>query len=517
MESLFCCLLLICIGSSPLVAQTFPEQDIQGFVFRGNALLTNEELQKRIKVFNSGEDLEAVQAALLEAYREAGYHSVQISLPEDADGDGIFQVEIQETPVAPREIPITEISVTGNQHFNKANIRAALPELREDSLVDFEVLAQQLFLANDNPSRQLTLNIFPAELEQKAAKVEIQVTDRNPQYWQATLDNSGTAATGNTRLSLVSQNHNLFNQGHLAALSLSLSPEKIEQVTQIGLFYQAPIPTWGDTISFTASYSDVDSGRIANLFDVSGQGFATGINWLHNLYRSSQEQHSLELGLNYRFFNNEINFIGTNFGVDVAAFPAQVGYKYSFQGEKENLRVGVSYLHNLPGVFDLNDNSTYNLSRVGADSDWDIWLVNGVYQYSWESGWQLKLQGEGQYAGEPLISGEQLGLGGRYSIRGLQEREVSGDNGLRGTIELYSPNFWENHRFLVFTDFGAYSRENSQPGEVKGDTIWSTGLGWRWHYERRLFSAVDLGYVLNGSSFSQAGEVKVHFLLHYSF
>ncbi len=515
--ALFSSLLLTCVGSYPSVAQTFSEPYVQGFVIRGNTLLTNEELQGTIRVSNNGENLEGVQAALLEAYREAGYDFVQISLPEDSDDDGIFQVEIQETSVAQREIPVTEISVTGNQHFDEASIRTALPELQGDRVVDFDTLAQQLFLANDNPSRQLTLNIFPAESKQQAAKVEIQVVDRNPQYWQVSLDNTGTEATGKTRLSLVSQNHNLFNRGHLAALSLTLSPEKIEQVTQIGLFYQAPIPTWGDTISFTASYSDVDSGRIANLFDVSGQGFATGINWLHNLHRTSQERHSLEIGLNYRFFDNDINFIGANLGVDVAAFPAKLGYKYSFQGNKDNLKLGVSYLRNIPGVFDLNNDSTYNLSRVGADANWDIWLVQGVYQYNWDSGWGLKLEGEAQYAGEPLISGEQLGFGGRYSIRGLQEREVTGDNGLRGTVELYSPNIWKTHRFLVFSDFGAYSRENSQPGEVKGDTIWTTGLGWRWRYQNRFFSALDLGYVLNGSSLSQVGGVRVHFLLHYSF
>ena len=516
-RSLFLGVFFIFLGSNPLVAQTFLSQDIKGFVFQGNSLLTNEELQTYIQVFQNSYDLEAIQATLLQAYGEAGYNSVEISLPEDIDGDGIFQIQIRENTIAQKTIPVTEIAVVGNEHFNEASIRAALPELQEDREVDFHVLAQQLFLANDNPSRQLTLNISPAELEQQAAKVEIKVLDRNPQYWQIALDNTGTEETGNTRLSFISQNHNLFNRGHLAALSLTLSPEKIDQVAQIGFFYQVPLPTWGDTLNFTASYSDVDSGRIANFFDVSGQGLATGINWQHNLHRTSQESHSLEIGFNYRFFDNDINFIGANLGVDVASFPLRVGYGYSFQGVKENVQFAVSYLHNIPGIFAANNDSTYNLSRLGADANWDLWLISGAYQYRWGNGWQLRLQGEAQYAGEPLISGEQLGLGGRYSIRGLQEREVRGDNGLRGTIELYSPSIWQGHRFLVFSDFGGYAQEDSQPGEVTGDTIWTTGLGWRWNYGEGLFSAVDVGYVLNGSSFSQSGDVRVHFLVNYSF
>lgn len=103
------------------------------------------------------------------------------------------------------------------------------------------------------------------------------------------------------------------------------------------------------------------------------------------------------------------------------------------------------------------------------------------------------------------------------SIRGLEEREAAGDNALRASIEIYTPVIGNGHRFLAFTDVGQYWREKALPGEPDNDTLWTTGLGWRWNLQNRLNTAVDLGYVLKGSAISNSGDMRVHFSLNYSF
>ncbi len=503
--SAFC---LLALGDSPELLR-FP---IKEFRFQGNTLFSDEELQGILQDYlgedRTLDDLTAVQNDLIETYNNAGYPLVNISLPERLNLKGIFQIKII-------ELKVNSITVTGNQYFSEQGIRIALPELQEGNSPNLNALSQQLFLANDNPSRQLVLNYQQGEAGK--TDVEIQVKDQNPQRWGVRLNNIGTEETGNTRLSLITQNSNIFDRGHLAALSVTISPEKLDKVKQFGFFYQVPIPRWGDTINFSASYSDVDSGRIADIFDVSGQGFATSINWVQHISRTALDRQTLDIGLGYRLFDNTVDFVGRDLGVDVAALPVSIAYQYSTNRGSNAFSTGIRYVRNIPGVVGRNNNQTYTESRVEANADWDLWQINGSYQHTWDSGWLLNLRGESQYAGEPLISGEQFRLGGLHSIRGLQEREVAGDNGILASLEVYTPAIANGHRFLSFTDFGQYWREEALPGEVESDSIWTVGLGWRWNYQNRFNAAVDVGYVLDGALLSNPGDVRVHFSFGYSF
>ncbi len=484
---------------------------IKEFRFQGNTLLSNEILQEKIKEYlgenKTINDLISAQEVLAKAYQDAGYGLVSISLPQRQSLEGIFKIDI-------REVRISQVTITGNKHFSNETIRAALPELEAGKVPNLDQLSRQLFLANDNPSRQLVLNFQPAEPGE--TNVEIKVQDQDPQRWAIRLDNTGNDATGRTRLSLIAQNSNLWERGHLAAFSVTVSPEKLDKVKQFGLFYQFPLPDSGDAINFNAGYSDVNSGRIADIFNVSGQGFVTGLHYVHNLSRTALDRQTLDFGLDYRLFQNNVDFRGINLGVDVAAFPISLGYEYTARRGDAGFSAGLSYVRNIPGVFSRNDDRTYNYSRFGATANWDLVTANLGYQQKFEEGWLFNLQVAGQYAGKPLISGEQFGLGGMRSIRGLEERETAGDNALRSSLEIYTPELGLGNRLLVFTDFGRYWRENTFPGEVVNDNVWTMGLGWRWNWQQ-LNTSVDLGYVLDGSVLSKPGDMRVHFSLQYSF
>jgi len=484
---------------------------IKEFQLQGNTLLSTAELQAQLQIF-LGEnrtlaDLIAAQETLRQAYQAAGYGLVSINLPQRLDLDGIFQIEVV-------EIRLAKITITGNQHFSNETIRAALPELQAGISPNLNILARQLFLANDNSDRQLILDFQSAA--PGTSNVEIKVQDSNPQHWAIRLDNTGTELTGRTRLSLFGQNSNLWARGHLAAFSLTLSPEKFDKVRQFGLFYQAPIPEWGDEINFNASYSDINSGRIADIFNVTGRGYGTGLHLLHNLSRSALERHTLDLGLDYRLFQNNIDFFGINLGTDVAALPISLGYQYTGRWGEENFGFGVNYQRNIPGILGKNDEQTYNNSRLGATVNWSLVEANLSYQRQM-AGWLLNFQIAGQYAGQPLISGEQLGLGGARTIRGLEEREVAGDDGIRASLEIYTPDLGAGDRLLVFTDFGRYWRQNPLPGEVSNDNIWTAGIGWRWNLPNQFNAGVDLGYAIDGATLTKSGDLRLHFNLQYQF
>jgi hemolysin activation/secretion protein len=108
-------------------------------------------------------------------------------------------------------------------------------------------------------------------------------------------------------------------------------------------------------------------------------------------------------------------------------------------------------------------------------------------------------------------------LGGARTIRGLEEREVAGDDGIRASLEIYTPDLGAGDRLLVFTDFGRYWRQNPLPGEVSHDNIWTAGIGWRWNLPNQFNAGVDLGYAIDGATLTKSGDLRLHFNLQYQF
>ena len=56
------------------------------------------------------------------------------------------------------------------------------------------------------------------------------------------------------------------------------------------------------------AFSDVNSGTVANAFDVSGRGEFAGLHWRQHLTPMGAYSHSFEAGLDDRFFDNNVVF-----------------------------------------------------------------------------------------------------------------------------------------------------------------------------------------------------------------
>jgi len=171
---------------------------------------------------------------------------------------------------------------------------------------------------------------------------------------------------------------------------------------------------------------------------------------------------------------------------------------------------------------DRNDDLNYGLARLGADSDWQAWYAGGDARYrrgNWT--WIARLQA--QYADAPLIPGEQFGLGGINSVRGLNERELSGDRGYQASLELWgAPSLSGRLRWLAFLDAGRVVNDRPLPGEVAAESVASAGVGARYTWGERLSARADWGYVLDGAGDSvdgatRDGDDKLHLSLVYRF
>lgn len=124
-----------------------------------------------------------------------------------------------------------------------------------------------------------------------------------------------------------------------------------------------------------------------------------------------------------------------------------------------------------------------------------------------------------------LISGEQFGAGGADSVRGFLEREVANDNGYRGTIEAYSPDFGakisflqsSRARVLAFFDWARVRRYNPQPTDRFFEGISSLGFGTRISSGSNMSLRLDYGVVLNPGGNQGKWEGRIHSSFSYIF
>lgn len=515
-------LLASCLLASPAQAAeppTEPRFDIVRYEVTGNSLLAPSELDGLLAAYTGAgrrfADVETARQALLAAYFERGYTTVQVVVPEQEVSAGVIRLEVQERKVG-------AIALLGATHHDASNIRASLPALVEGTVPNTVALAESLRLANENPSKQTHLLFRPAR---SADEVEAVVRVEDDKPWKAfvSLDNSGNDETGDMRLAIGYQNANLGNRDHIVTLQYITSPEQVSDVTIFGAGYHIPLYGLGDSVDLYAGYSDVNSGSIEGLFNVSGQGSIFGARYTHNFDKTSAYEHKLSAGLDYRAYINNIDYLGQPIGTDVTVHPISLTYSGQWAGRASQAGFYMTAARNLPGG-DKGKDADFAATRAGAEADYALARLGGSVARTLSGDWQLRAGLDTQTTGEPLVPGEQFGLGGHDSVRGFGERVVSGDRGYRAGVEAYTPDLGGktgiNHarlRLLVFVEGGWVERLQPLPGETSEIGIASTGVGLRFGIDKSLSVRLDYGHVLDGGADKEPGDGRLHASAAYVF
>ncbi len=460
------------LAQTPVVRFTVDEYKIEG-----ENPLSQAQTTEALELFTGElEGIEGVFAAtesLQAALRKNGYDFYQVFVPPQTLTAGIVTIRI--VPVK-----IGAVDVRGNKHFTTEDVLAALPSLAPGKTPDIKQFSRELALANKHPSRFFAISLNASDETGKTDAL-VQVSDRKPWQLLLSLDNSGSGSTGKYRASVSARYDALWNLGHGIAASYSTSPENPQDLKQFGIAYRAPIPAVTAEANLIFSSSDVDSGTIGGLFDVTGSGTVLGLDVTQYLGGSAGYKHQWHLGLQDKLFENNVSFLGQPIGSKVRSRPLILGYAGQYTRTGTALSFYVDYLRNLPGG-GSSGATEYAAARLGASRHWDALKAGISYSRAIAKDYELRLMADGQLANEPLIPSEKFGLGGRASIRGFEERQFSGDSGLRVSAELWTPLFKSDRSLqgLAFADWGYRSDKNVAAGNVASDAILGVGLGIRW-------------------------------------
>ena len=504
-------------GEAPLL-------EVKRFVVEGNnpldAAETEALLRPHLGRHDSLNTLEAAATRLQEAIRDRGYSFHRVIVPAQQPTGGELRLRIL-------PFMLDQVRVTGNQHFTDENILRSVPGLKPGRAPNIGLLSQQISLANEHPSKRLTLQIKEGT-KAEAVDADVRVADVEPSQFFVGLtggtrdvDNSLNRNTGYTRLTLGYQNSNLFNRDHTLTLAYTTSPEYISGVTQVGAFYTLPLYGYNTLLSTYYTHSDVNSGTIGlggQSFDVSGSGTFYGVKATYLLPRWGDIVHNVAIAADQRYFKSNVTAAGVPLPAStVGSLPITLRYAGRVEKDAAAMAAYVEYAVNVKAGRANND-AAYALARPAvaggraADTDWSALRYGFDGTYTLGSQWSFTGRFRGQYADEPLIPGEQLGIAGAAAVRGFREREVTGDKGYYTNLEVLGPAIAFDIAPLVFYDFGYRSLVTPVPGTSQQDHISSAGAGFRWRWQK-LDLNVTYAHVLNGVA---GGTTRDHDKLHFS-
>ena len=486
-------------AQQPQEAIPAPRFDINRFEVVGNTLLPAAEVEQLVSPHTGTNkdfaDIQRALEALEQAYRERGFGVVQVLLPEQDITRGVVRFRV----VQPR---VGRVSIEGNTHFDNENIRRSLPAVKEGETPNSADIARNLQLTGEHPVKQTNV-LMRSGASEETVDVNVKVTDDRPWRGFVTLDNTGTSDTGNFRLGVGYQHTNLFNRDHALTVQYVTSPTHMSKVAIYGAGYRVPFYNLNSSLDLIAGYSDVDSGVVQGLFNVSGSGTIGAVRWNTILPKWGEIEHKVSVGLDYRAFENEVLLNGLNLTPDITIHPLSITYSGLRRMAAADFSFYAGISHNIPGGNDGKEEDWRNgvAARQAVTDDYTLMRFGFNYARQFRSEWQMRIGFNGQYTRDALVAGEQFGIGGPDSVRGYQLREVSNDWGYSTQAELYTPDFARKvglsdkyrMRVLGFYDWGS-TKHNKDDGLE--DSIASVGLGLRLSYGKSVNFRLDVAQIL---------------------
>ena len=436
-------------------------------------------------------EVEAARGQLERVYRDHGYKTVQVNIPPQKVGDGVVHLAVLEGRVG-------KLKITGSKYHSLQAIRGKAAELNPDKVPDFNEVQKELGQLNRSPDMQVQPLLRASETPGRF-DVVLSVKDELPFHALLDVNNRYNANTTHLRTTGELRYDNLFQSNQSLSFQYQIAPERPADAKVWSASYV--VPTSGSLVwAFYAVHSDSNVAAVGNL-DVIGKGDIYGIRAITTLPTNSPSfYHSFTAGVDYKDFKQSVVQEGATTSIEspVSYPPFTLDYSGTWLGPlpKEGSRPAATSTGRSTTTVDLGlsfiiqglgtDWRQFANKRAGAGTSYIILHPSLSREQVLPGQWSVFAKVDGQLASGPLINNEQYSAGGADTVRGYTEAERLGDNAVRGTFELRTPQIFgrspakiEQSYVFLFADAAKLRILDPLPGQESEFTLASAGLGLR--------------------------------------
>ena len=521
-----CCVALAYVGishaadsaPSPTEASTQssaePSFDVEAYDVDGAAILPQVEIEKAVYAFmgpgRTRDDVEHARAALEKAYHDRGYQSVVVEVPAQTVADSVVRLHVVEAAVG-------RLRVTGSRYFSPDFIRTQTPALKEGQVPDFNAAQKQLADVNRLGDRRVT-PLLRAGQAPGTVDVDLKVSDTLPVHGSVELNNDHSPNTDPLRLVATMHYDNLWQLGHSASFTYSVSPTNRSNSEVFAGSYLAPLWTTPVSLLVYGYHSNSNVAAIGGI-DVLGKGYTIGARAIIQLPNLGSYAESLSAGVDFKHNDQIVGVLSPSY---IDYFP--IGATYTLQESDAHgtakISLGVTagtrgLGSDLVTVQENRYNATQNFFRVNLDASFSRELPKGFQGF-------LRL--DGQLADNPLVAAEQFAGGGLSSVRGYLQAEAIGDQGLSGGLELRSPSlarffggYVDELRVYTFLDGSVVQVLSPLPEQTDFYDLYSAGIGIRLQILKHLSGEANLAFPLTDGPTTRADRPRAAFSVKTEF
>lgn len=510
--------------SDATTAQAAPEPvfDITELRVLGNSVLSATDIERALYEYVGREgtikDVERAREKLEKTYRDRGYGTVFVDVPEQDVNDGIVRLRVTEGR-------LDRVRISGGRYFANGQIRQSTPALHPGQVLSLPALQEQLAKVNRQSRDRVVTPVLRAGRTPGTVDVELKVKDELPAHANVEINDRYTADTSKTRASVNLSYDNLFQRFHSLSLQYQTAPEEPKEARVWAATYVAPLGRQGDVLAVYAVDTDSEVATIGTLA-VLGKGRIYGARYIKPLPEMPGYFHNITFGGDFKDFKENV-LLEDDLGLQT---PIQyVNWSAAYTGNVRtdhtltSFNIGTNF-----GIRGLgNDEEEFENKRFKARPNYFYIRANASHERPLLRSTSLSLRAAGQYAVDPVISNEQFSIGGADSVRGYMESEELGDLGISGSLELRSPQitqWWPQQLqqlyLYAFYDAGVVGILDPLPVDgVKTSRLYlySSGVGLRLAGFGGLEAGIDWAYPLHSTDHVGRGDTRLHFHVRYGF
>ncbi|QVL57624.1 MAG: ShlB/FhaC/HecB family hemolysin secretion/activation protein [Simkaniaceae bacterium] len=491
---------IVLVGSSESISEGERKGGIhfRAINLPGNTKTLSRRLSSLIGKNLNQKNLVDGEQIILDYYKESGHPFVMIDIPEQKVSDGVVHYLVKEGKVG-------NLKFSGNEWTPTTQLKKTIRQ-KENEPVDIKLLQQDMIWLNRNPFRDTVMVLNPGE-EEGSTDIQFISEDHFPYRIYVGGDNTGFESTGKGRFFAGVNFGNLFHLDQRLSYQYTVS-------TKWGSFYAhtgqyiIPLP-WRHILEFYGGYSGIRATMPISRMKSSGNAWQASMRYIIPLTSVRAYTHEIKVGVDYKQTNVNLVFDAIPIlGNEAVITQLFLGYNASFEHPIANTSLEVQWFMSPGDIFSHQSNRDYSSLRPYAKARYTYFRSSIIPVFKLPKDFEAVLRSEFQVASRNLLSSEQFGLGGLYTVRGYDERIVNTDNAFFLSGELRTPPIGvfiknptkpseEMLQFLTFIDYGFGANDQTIPGARSYLYLLSTGLGVRYRYKYHVNCRVDWGAPLH--------------------
>ncbi|TWB02137.1 ShlB/FhaC/HecB family hemolysin secretion/activation protein [Bradyrhizobium stylosanthis] len=435
-------------------------------------------------------DLATIAGAISDLYRADGFHLSRAIVPPQDIADGRVRIQVIEGAIVQ-----TELKGDGAEQFG---VRPMLAPILAEQPSRLATLERQLFLINARPGVRITDTALE-EIGGTTGRFRLVVYLKTWHVFSSFgLDNLGSSSVGPWQTYATGAFNSYLTPGDTLAVNLSTIANDPRELGFARLSYDAPVGVDGVRLGASVLYSAVRPGDARRLDSdiTTTEAFELRASAVPFMSQSS----ALTLTVAGTFSNvSEHDLYGPWYNDHIRTASLTADYRLQDRFGGTNFAT-VTFRQGFD-VFGASHFDDDLLSRDGASSNFSVLNLWFTRYQTISDALSLKLSAASQTASRPLFTSQQFYLGGAAFGRGYGAAEISGDNGLAGSLELrfdqkLNFRYWSGYQLYAFGDAGAVWNDGYRLSD--GLALTSAGAGVRFFLwddlQADLGVAVPLSY-----------------------